>query len=165
MPWVVVHGGTGGNKQSNSLSSTLEDAFLSHWLFKCTRSVCVCTYTFYMSLSLRVDSAHSQQSAAANDSLCCVSDTSQLIRDSSPVSTHTWWRVHEAAGYKKSHFIKLKYKYAFVWWSQHIPGCWQLERPSAVEGRRNGAPLTCLRDSTLYLSPPWCVARCWLQVM
>lgn len=102
MPWVVVHGSTGGNKQNNSLSSMLEEAFLSHWLFKCTRSVCVCTYTFYMSLSLRVDSAHSQQSAAANDSLCCMSDTSQLIWDSSPVSTHTWWRVQEAAGYKKA---------------------------------------------------------------
>lgn len=84
MLWAVIHRGSDGNKQSNSLPCALEEALPLHWLFECPHFVCVCT--FYMSLCLCLGSAHSQQSAATNNSLGCVSHTCQVIWDSSPAS-------------------------------------------------------------------------------
>lgn len=48
MIWAVIHRGSDGNKQNNSLPCALEEALPLHWLFKCSHFVSVCFYTLYI---------------------------------------------------------------------------------------------------------------------
>lgn len=126
--------------------------FPVHWKKLCRRigflnapilcaCVCVCTYTFYMLLCLCLDSAHSQQSAATNNSQGYVSHTCQVIWDPSPASVLFWWQVPKTAGYKKkSHFFKLKYKRVCVVIPAHPTPCkWEGVRVLHV-GSTNRVP-------------------------
>lgn len=101
MIWAVIHRGSDGNKQSNSLPCALEEALQFHWLLKCPHFECVWTYPFYMLLCLCLDSAHSQQPAATTNSLGCISHTCQVIWDPSPAGMLSWWQVPKTAGYKE----------------------------------------------------------------
>lgn len=168
MMWAVIHRGSDGNKQSNSLPCALEEALPLHWLFKCPHFVCVCTYTFYMLLCLCLDSAHSQQPAATSNSLGCVSHTCQVIWDPAPASVLSWWQVPKTAGYKEMPF--------FLSWnintclcgdpntSQHTGNGGERER-STWAAEREFLP-KCLRD-ILNISPFWYILllRCWLQIL
>lgn len=110
MIWVVIHRGTDGNKQSNSLPCALEEALQLHWLFKCPHCVCVCVYKHILCVPV------SLPWLCTLTTTCCCSQFPGLCQPSLPSNSGCFpdGKYLRLQVIKKSHSLKLKHKYVFV---------------------------------------------------